>query len=160
MASAQARHLRPDTDEPAEQRGAIFSGGWGGKAVDQGEHSSVQHTTDTVRGMCVPRIGGCAPSNSTRAVRRHSSKVGAPCGQFARGDLCGGCRVTGIPTATHAGMRPERRLRGRDGSGALRAPALLQQSRRECVKSQGSGDRVPSYPGGDIFPDQLMGHFR
>ena len=53
----------------------------------------------------------------TRAVRRHSSKVGASCGQFARGDLCGGCRATGIPTATSAGTQPERRLRGQDQAG-------------------------------------------
>src|SRR5665213_186325 len=38
-------------------------------------------------------------------------------------------------------MRPERRLR----------------RRREGVKSQGSGDRVPSCLGGDIFTEQLGG---
>jgi len=29
-------------------------------------------------------------------------EVGAQCGSSARWDLCGGCRVTGIPTATNA----------------------------------------------------------
>ncbi len=30
---------------------------------------------------------------------RYSSEVGAVCVRSARTDLCGGCRVTGIPTA-------------------------------------------------------------
>ena len=35
-----------------------------------------------------------------RRVRRHLSKVRAVCGKSARTDPCGGCRATGIPTAT------------------------------------------------------------
>src|SRR6266567_5435090 len=37
-----------------------------------------------------------------RQPRRHAptSEAGAVCGNSARTDLCGGCRVTGIPTAT------------------------------------------------------------
>src|SRR5215510_15223623 len=31
--------LRHSTDEPAEQRGLVFRGGWGGKGVDPGEKS-------------------------------------------------------------------------------------------------------------------------
>ena len=40
-----------------EQRGAIFGGAWGEKGADQGEHRSVQHQPDTVRGMSVPTDG-------------------------------------------------------------------------------------------------------
>ena len=36
----------------------------------------------------------------TRAPRRHSSKVGAVCSNSARTVLCGGRRVTVVPTAT------------------------------------------------------------
>ena len=31
-------------------------------------------------------------------LRRHSSEAGAQCGNSARWDLCGGRRVTGVPT--------------------------------------------------------------
>ena len=55
--------LRRSTDEPAEQRGAIFGGGWGGKGADQGEHRSVQHEPDTERGTSVPGIERCATSS-------------------------------------------------------------------------------------------------
>src|SRR4029077_3467707 len=37
-------------DEPDEQRRAIFGGAWGEKGAGQGEHRSVQHEPDTVRG--------------------------------------------------------------------------------------------------------------
>ena len=33
--------LRRSTDEPAEQRGVTFGGGWGGKGVDRGERRKV-----------------------------------------------------------------------------------------------------------------------
>ena len=36
-------------DEPAEQRRAIFGGGWGEKGAGQGEHRSNPHSPDTVR---------------------------------------------------------------------------------------------------------------
>jgi hypothetical protein len=49
-ASAQARLLRPDIDEPDEQRRAIFGGAWGEKGAGQGEHRSTQHQPDTARG--------------------------------------------------------------------------------------------------------------
>src|SRR5277367_46199 len=39
-------------------------------------------------------------SASERALRRHSSEVGAVCSNPARTDLCGGRRETGVPTAT------------------------------------------------------------
>src|SRR5687768_2518425 len=38
-------------------------------------------------------------SVSERPLRRHASEVRAVCGSAARTALCGGCRVTGIPTA-------------------------------------------------------------
>src|SRR5208283_717490 len=40
------------------------------------------------------------PPPSQLALRRHPSKVGAVCSNTARTDLCGGRRVTGVPTAT------------------------------------------------------------
>src|SRR5437016_10813178 len=39
-------------------------------------------------------------SASQRALRRQVSEVGAVCGNSARTDLCGGRRVTDVPTAT------------------------------------------------------------
>ncbi len=46
---------------------------------------------------------GSSPSRSASLsdgpFLRYSSKVGAQCISSARWDLCGGCRVTGIPTA-------------------------------------------------------------
>ena len=70
MASAQARHLRPDTGEPAEQRGVIPGGGWGGKGADQGEHRSNQHEPDTERGTRVPGIERCAASSKGEERRQ------------------------------------------------------------------------------------------
>src|SRR5690242_18725860 len=43
-----------------------------------------------------------------RALRRQVSEVGAVCSNPARTDLCGGRRVTGVPTATN---RTENALR-------------------------------------------------
>ena len=62
VASAEARHLRPDTDEPAEQRGHVLSGGWGGKGVDQGEHRSITQAPDTERETHVPGMARGAAS--------------------------------------------------------------------------------------------------
>jgi len=70
-------------DEPDEQRRAIFGGAWGEKGAGQGEHRSTQHPPDTERGASVPGIERCTSSNTAR----HSSKVGAVCGQAARTDL-------------------------------------------------------------------------
>src|SRR5205823_5778365 len=41
-------------------------------------------------------------SASQRALRRQVSEVGAVCGNSARTDLCGGRRVTDVPTATQS----------------------------------------------------------
>src|SRR6266849_6690071 len=51
------------TDEPAEQRGATFDGGWGGKGADRGEHRSIQHAPDTEREAYVPGVERCAASS-------------------------------------------------------------------------------------------------
>ena len=57
---------RCNTDEPAEQRGAILRGDWGGKGADQGEPRSVQHEPDTERGTSVPGIERCAASSKRK----------------------------------------------------------------------------------------------
>ena len=44
------------------------------------------------------------------AVSRHASEIGAVCVSSARTDLCGGCRVTGIPTATSTGRSSSLRV--------------------------------------------------
>src|ERR1039458_6767302 len=51
------------TDEPAEQRGETFGGGWGGKGADRGEHRSIQHAPDTEREPYVPGVERCAASS-------------------------------------------------------------------------------------------------
>src|SRR4051794_32407435 len=47
------------------------------------------------------------PSLALSAIRRPIPEVGAVCGKAALTDLCGGCEVTRIPTATkrHPGAR-------------------------------------------------------
>src|SRR5215469_4243194 len=60
---------RHTIDEPAEQRRAIFGGGWGEKDADQGEHHSAQHKPDTERGTRVPRIEWCARSSQEKEAR-------------------------------------------------------------------------------------------
>lgn len=64
--------------------------------MDPGECRTVPHVPDSERDSACPR--GCAMCGLQ--CGRYSSKVGAVCGSSARTDLCGGCRVTGIPTAT------------------------------------------------------------
>jgi hypothetical protein len=55
------------------------------------------HTSPTQRGdMNVPRIARCASSSTSR----HTSEVGAVCGNAARTVLCGGRSVMIVPTAT------------------------------------------------------------
>src|SRR3954447_8371846 len=51
------------TREPAEQRGATFRGGRGGKGADRGEHRSITHAFDTERNTHVPGTGRCATSS-------------------------------------------------------------------------------------------------
>jgi hypothetical protein len=69
VASAQARHLRPDTDEAAEHRGALLDGGSGGKTAAQGERRTIQHKSDTERGAGVPRVERRAPSGAGKEER-------------------------------------------------------------------------------------------
>src|SRR5271155_2432785 len=95
---------RHSIDEPGEQRRAIFGGAWGEKGAGQGEHRSVQHSPDTVRGKSVPRMERCASSSTSRKP----SKVGAVCGNAARTVLCGGRSAMIVPTATTASNSNDR----------------------------------------------------
>src|ERR1700687_5393419 len=52
--------LRCSTAEPAEQRGATFGGGWGGKGADWGEHRSIAQVPDAERETHVTGIEWCA----------------------------------------------------------------------------------------------------
>ena len=74
--------LRCSTDEPAEQRGAILYGGWGGKGADQGEHRAIQHEPDTERGTSVPGIERCAASSQGKEVIVFSFCCGYRCCRF------------------------------------------------------------------------------
>ena len=51
-----------------------------------------------------------------RHVCRQTPEVGAVCPNWARTDLCGGCPVTGIPTAITGHQRLELREPARDDS--------------------------------------------
>src|SRR6516164_759697 len=55
--------LRRSTREPAEQGGATFHGGRGGKGADRGEHRSITHASDTERNTHVPGVEWCATSS-------------------------------------------------------------------------------------------------
>ncbi len=48
----------------------------------------------------VPAIVGIQMITISFLVMRSEFNRGARCGNSARRDLCGGCRVTGIPTVT------------------------------------------------------------
>jgi hypothetical protein len=54
------------------------------------------------------------------SLSRYSSKIRASCGNAARGDLCGGYRATGIPTATRSLARLD------DGTPSLSALNMLR----------------------------------
>ena len=51
----------------------------------------------------VRALAQCAPSVSLGSICRHLSEIGAVCGKAACTDLCGGRRVTAVPTATRVG---------------------------------------------------------
>src|SRR4051812_9687664 len=73
-------------------------------------------------------------SVSERALRRQISEVGAVCSNPARTDLCGGRRVTGVPTATKDISEPSNDLdRNRN------------RSKTTQVRSSGDWDRF-GYP--------------
>ncbi len=88
------------TEEAFEQGSPYGTGGeGGGKGAGQGERGGAYQGPDTAPGhpcyTCPTAYGGlCACASPPKA--------GARCGSAARRDLCGGCWVTGIPTATRA----------------------------------------------------------
>ena len=55
-----------------------------------------------------------APSVSLGSICRHVSEIGAVSGKAACTDLCGGRRVTTVPTATRADIRAGAYRRSRD----------------------------------------------
>src|SRR5665811_594784 len=73
------------TDEPAEQRRATFSGGWGGKGADRGEHRSITHAPDTEREAHVPGVERCAASSK----RQESGTVHRSAPPYERGSAAG-----------------------------------------------------------------------
>src|SRR5215831_18579381 len=73
--------------KPAEQRRLLFSGGWGGKGVGQGEHRPVQHESDTERETSVPRIERCATSSKGKEAGTFH-RFASPCdSRVASGQL-------------------------------------------------------------------------
>ena len=87
------------TEEASEQGQwcATVCGGSGGKGTDQGESGSTNQVPDTDAGeTCNTRWYGYGRHNACASI----PEVGAQCGSSACWDLCGGCRVTGIPTAS------------------------------------------------------------
>jgi hypothetical protein len=76
------------------ERRAGAEGNTGEPRTRRAQHrESVSQRLERVRQAAVP------------ALRRHSPKVGARCANRARRDLCGGCPVTGIPTAIGEGRK-------------------------------------------------------
>ena len=73
MASAQARHLRPDSEEAVERRPGRAEGDRGGKAADQGERPPATHATDTGRLTRVPGAGGRASSSQGRKQEKFTA---------------------------------------------------------------------------------------
>ena len=86
---------RHSTDEPFEPRRKIAGGEGGGKAAAQGEHPPASHAPDSVRDLRVPGVRGCAALSAALYPSEEPYALTS-----ARTDLCGGCRVPGIPTAT------------------------------------------------------------
>ena len=91
------------TCEASEQRlrCATACGGSGGKGTGQGESGSANQVPDTEP----VRPATCAGTDTAGGAKTLSNtcaslpKAGAQCGSSARWDLCGGRRVTGVPTA-------------------------------------------------------------
>ncbi len=78
-------------------KGVIAGGEWGGKAVAQGERSFIWHAPDTERDCACPTGGracGQAVSLAANHLREEPDAL-----MSARPGLCGGHRVTGVPTA-------------------------------------------------------------
>ncbi len=93
---------RRSTDETLEQGPQTVCGECGGKAAGQGEHPLASHAPDTARVFLrVPGATGCAESALALSVIHPRQEPYAL--MSARTDPCGGCRVTGIPTAKVVG---------------------------------------------------------
>ena len=80
----------------------------------------------------VPGLARCAGSRHFGVVSRQISKTGAVCGSAASTDLCGGRRVTAVPTATrvaiHREVRPRRSVSGQQPTGWRTAAFLLSSA--------------------------------
>src|SRR5208283_5085826 len=73
--------------EATEPRRGAAGGGCGGKAVDQGEHATVQPVPDTEPGERAKRAGACA-RNCTEEREAEVHRPAAPCnGRTAAGEL-------------------------------------------------------------------------
>jgi hypothetical protein len=87
------------TAEACEQRSPHGTGGaGGGKGAGQGERGGVHQEPDPAPGVSCHRRSAAYGRHLRVPARRPEAK--ARCGSAARRDLCGGCWVTGIPTAT------------------------------------------------------------
>jgi hypothetical protein len=93
---------RQSTKEACAPRSPHGTGGeGGGKGAGQGERGGGNQEPATGPGPPVP----CAQPRTagTCGCLHVRPEAGARCGRAARRDLCGGCWVTGIPTATASG---------------------------------------------------------
>ena len=88
--------------EKAPNKRRKVCGGAGGKAMDQGEPHGGTHGPDADRDTRVP-VSPWGAGSRVSAASRQVSEIRAVCVSSACTDLCGGCRVTGIPTATRSG---------------------------------------------------------
>ncbi len=68
------------------------------------ENSSLSHMPPTQSGKRMSQ--GLRGVREASTLRRHSSEVGAQCGNSARWDLCGGRSVMIVPTATREDPNP------------------------------------------------------
>jgi hypothetical protein len=98
--------------EKAPNKRRKVCGGAGGKAMDQGEPHGGTHGPDADRDTRVP-VSPWGAGSRVSAASRQVSEIRAVCVSSACTDLCGGCRVTGIPTATQ--RRRERRRGSPEG---------------------------------------------
>ena len=89
-------------------------------------------TRQSLRVSC-PRLVSCTLSRSHASWSQ--PEVGAQCVSSARWDLCGGCRVTGIPTAT-GGTPWVGSTMGPNG-GALQSTPVHSSAQREATQGVG-----------------------
>ena len=86
---------------------AVRSCGTGSRASASRPTSSPDLGSVSSSGSSLASERSYSASASERALRRYSSKVGAVCSHPARTVLCGGRRVTAVPTATRVRRRTE-----------------------------------------------------